>query len=522
MVKFNQTIAKTKKQMNKLRINSGFTLTELLVTIVILGILTSLSAFSWNSWQRRTAESEVKSDLTVLVSAMKNDLNFKNAFPTSLPSSFQPGSGVTITYSSGSATTYCIDGVSKKRPNITMFVNEDGRVKKGTCAGGEIADYYSEGSFVASNVSAGLNNGCAISLGKIYCWGNNAQGQLGNGTASGTVSTKPVAVDMSGALSGKTVTAIASGYAHNCALASGAIYCWGYNAAGQLGDGSNTQRNSPVQVNTSGVLNGKTITSISAGRNVTCAVASNQAYCWGENQYGQLGNNSAPTASNVPVAVSTAGVLSGGIVSQIDVGIEHVCAIAGGEAYCWGANYDGRLGNGGNTQMNVPVRVNTGLLSGKTVTQIDAGHYNTCATASGLAYCWGENDYGQLGNNTMPTDSNVPVAVSTAGVLSGKTVSSVSFNTQDGCALANGQAYCWGRNSSGSNGNGGYSTNAVPVAVNTSGVLNGKTITKLVSGANFNCALATPSVYCWGSNAQGNLGDNSTTTRPVPVKVVDP
>ena len=512
-------------KINRFRRSSlkGFTIVELMVVVSIIGILAGLTAFTFRGWQQSIAEREVRSDLTALQTAMKSYQNFNNTFPTTIPSSFNGSGNVAVSISESSTNAYCIDGVSVSKNNVTLFSRQDGSVKRGTCAGGEIVDFLPNGVLSATSISAGLNNGCAISNAKIYCWGNNAQGQLGTGATSSPVS-KPVAVDMSGALSGKTVTAITSGYAHNCALASGAVYCWGYNTAGQLGDGSNTQRNAPVAVNIAGALSGKTITSISAGRNVTCAVASGQAYCWGENQYGQLGNNNATTPSNIPVAVSTSGVLASKTVTQVDVGIEHACAVADGAAYCWGANYDGRLGNGGNTQMNVPVTVTaaSGILAGKTVTQIDAGHYNTCATASGLAYCWGENDYGQLGNNTMPNDSNVPVAVSTAGVLAGKTISSVSFNTQDGCALAAGQAYCWGRNSSGTSGTGGYTTNQVPVAVDTSGVLAGKTLTKLVSGANFNCGLASASVYCWGSNAQSNLGDESSTTRPLPVKVSNP
>ena len=223
-------------------------------------------------------------------------------------------------------------------------------------------------------------------------------------------------------------TLIAAGTAHSCMIQSGAAYCWGNNSNGQLGDGSTTNSTSPVPVYTGGVLAGRTLTQIVAGGSSTCALDSTGlAYCWGLNTSGQLGNNST-TQSPVPVAVSTSGVLAGKTLTQLAAGNAHVCALdSTGTAYCWGSNGNGQLGINSTTKSLVPVAVSTsGVLSGVTLTQITAGFGHTCAVSSaGAAYCWGANGNGQLGNSST-TQSLVPVAVSTSGVLSGVSLTQIS------------------------------------------------------------------------------------------------
>ena len=498
---------------------TGFTLVEMLVVITIVGIIASLTVVVWSGWQRRAAETEVKSDLTAVVTAMKSEQNFSNGFPTSIPSSFKASPGVTLTYASGDASSYCIDGSSKNRPNVILFVRQDGAIKKGTCLGGEIADYPAEGALVATATTTGLNSSCALSQGRPYCWGNNGQGQLGNNST--TNSNKPVAVNMSGVLSGKTVTQVSTGYSHSCAIADGAAYCWGLNSQGQLGNNSTANSSVPVAVNTSGLLSGKTITSIVAGGYFTCAVADGLVYCWGQNNYGQLGNNST-TNSLLPVAVTTTGVLSGRTVSMIDAAVDNVCVVASGNAYCWGANFYGKLGNNSTTNSSVPVAVVTsGVLNGKTITAIDGALTFMCAIANGAPYCWGWNNYGQLGDGTT-TSSNVPVAVITSGVLSGKMITQVAASVNAACVIGSGSAYCWGRGDNGELGNNTFVDSLPAVAVNTSGALNGKTLTSIAGGSNYFCAISSPDVFCWGINNWGQLGNSSSTSSSVPVRVSNP
>ena len=357
--------------------------------------------------------------------------------------------------------------------------------------------------------------------GRAVAWGFNNDGQLGDNSL--TKSLVPVVVDMSGALAGKAVTAIDAGVAHMCAVADGKAYCWGSNFIGRLGNNSLTDSAVPVAVDTTGPLAGKTVTAISAGYLHTCAVADGRAYCWGDGEYGQLGDGTPPGYSLVPVAVNTTGVFAPGVlagktVTVITAGYLHTCAVADGRAYCWGGGEHGRLGNNSLTDSYVPVAVSTaGPLAGKTVTAISAGFSHTCAVADGKAYCWGWNTYGQLGNNSI-TDSPVPVAVSTVGPLAGKTVTAIDAGSWHTCAVADGKAYCWGDNFSGQFGDTTTTGSAVPVAVDTSGVLAHKTVTAIAAGGNHTCAVADGKAYCWGFNS-GSLGNNSLTNSPVPVAV---
>jgi alpha-tubulin suppressor-like RCC1 family protein len=322
---------------------------------------------------------------------------------------------------------------------------------------------------------------------------------------------------------------IAAGATNTCSITSdGRAFCWGLNDKGQLGNNSTATSLVPVAVYTGGVLSGKTVSAIAIAQGHACALASdNQAYCWGNDASGQLGNNSTAT-SLVPVAVYTGGVLSGKTVVSIANGADHTCALASdNQAYCWGNGGIGRLGNNSTTNSSVPVAVYTGgVLSGKTLVSIASGNTETCVIASdGLAYCWGYNTRG-LGDSAGTTNSSVPVAVYTGGVLSGKTVTAVSVSGSYACARSSdGIAYCWGYNgANGQLGNNSTVTSLVPVAVYTGGVLSGKTVTAISSslgtGGGHTCILAAPSAkeaYCWGSNTNGELGNNSTASSLVPI-----
>jgi alpha-tubulin suppressor-like RCC1 family protein len=320
-------------------------------------------------------------------------------------------------------------------------------------------------------------------------------------------------------------TSIARGSNHACAVESGTAYCWGSDDDGQLGDGSTLDSSIPVAVNTSGALAGKTLTQIAGGADFTCALDSTgHAYCWGNDDHGQLGDGSTSSVI-VPVAVDTSGVLAGKTLTQIATGADFTCALdSAGAAYCWGGNDFGGLGDGSTSDSNVPVAVDTsGVLAGKTLTQIAVGDYHGCALDSlGAAYCWGWNAGGQLGNGNT-ADSSVPVAVDTSGVLAGKTLTQITGGSST-CALdASGAAYCWGDNSTGQLGDGSTTGSSVPVAVDASGVLAGKTLTGIATGPAAAQACAVDSAgkaYCWGYDQYGQLGNGTTAfDSTVPVAV---
>jgi subtilisin-like proprotein convertase family protein len=183
----------------------------------------------------------------------------------------------------------------------------------------------------ASSVSAGDWHTCAVlDDGSAYCWGRNSVGQLGDGTT--TTSSTPVAVSLP---SGRTATSVSAGGYHTCAvLDDGSAYCWGDNSDGQLGDGTTTDSSTPVAVS---LPSGLTATSVDLGEYHTCAVLDDaSAYCWGWNFYGQLGDGTT-TDSSTPVAVS---LPSGRTATSVDAGKYHTCAVLDdASAYCWGFNY---------------------------------------------------------------------------------------------------------------------------------------------------------------------------------------
>ncbi|MEI6622647.1 MAG: biotin transporter BioY [Actinomycetes bacterium] len=357
---------------------------------------------------------------------------------------------------------------------------------------------------------------CAVTTtGAAYCWGRNDNGQLGNGSFKESLVPTPV----SGLSSG--VASISRGDYGACVVTTGgAVWCWGLNTFGRLGNGTTARSLVPVPV--TGMGSG--VASISASINATCAVTTGgAAYCWGQNQYGQLGNGittNGSTTTPAPVAGMSTGVTS------ISIGWDEACAVKAGAAYCWGKNTGGALGDGTNTSSNVPVGV-SGLASG--VASISTsnnaeltGQVNkSCAvTTGGAAYCWGGNDFGGLGDNTT-SNSSTPVPV--FGMGSG--VASISSGTYVTCAVTTvGAASCWGYNGNGQVGAGMpiATDSAVPAGV--SGLASG--VASISNGDNVSCAVTTAgAAYCWGYNGEGAFGNGARgplAHSNVPVAVHNP
>ncbi|UOG67010.1 hypothetical protein LRM49_02975 [Candidatus Nanosynbacter sp. HMT-352] len=310
------------------------------------------------------------------------------------------------------------------------------------------------------SITVGYYHTCALTNeGKAYCWGWNGQGQLGNNST--TNSRIPVAVQMPAGVSFQSITV---GYYHTCALTNeGKAYCWGWNGQGQLGNNSTTNSRIPVAVQMpAGVAR---FQSIAAGYYYTCAITSEgKAYCWGRGNGGQLGNNST-TNSRIPVAVQMpAGVAR---FQSIAAGYYYTCAITSeGKAYCWGRGNGGQLGNNSTTNSRIPVAVQ--MPAGVSFQSITAGSDYTCAiTSEGKAYCWGYGSSGQLGNNST-TNSSTPVAVQMPAGVSFQSITAGSDYT---CALTNeGKAYCWGNNEYGQLGNNSTTNSSIPLAVSSVGV----------------------------------------------------
>lgn len=311
--------------------------------------------------------------------------------------------------------------------------------------------------------------------GTLYCWGDNQYGQLGTGT--NTDSTTPVAVASNAGFTNADVSAVMVGDHHTCAVQNvsshNKLYCWGRNNKGQLGDSTTTDSNRPIAVQgvfglaaSAGVpfTNGPNAKQpMSAGTEHTCATLSSdrKLYCWGENGDGQLGNNST-TDSTTPVNTNIELISAGGTyTSFIASGSNFTCARdSAGAMRCWGDNSKGQMGDGSTTDVLVPTAVpsNGGFTNSNNVETIVAGAETVCVQgASRIVWCWGANNAGQVGDNTQ-NDRNRPTQVSdnasegfTNGQLGGNN------NEHTGIAVGNSVAdgfvcitrWCWGGNSSG-------------------------------------------------------------------------
>jgi alpha-tubulin suppressor-like RCC1 family protein len=286
-------------------------------------------------------------------------------------------------------------------------------------------------------VVAGFRHTCALtSAGAVFCWGANPNGELGSDTG-GAPSLVPIAVPT--LASG--VAALAAGDFHTCALTSaGAVRCWGLNEDGQLGDGTLDSRFLPATV--SGLTTGAT--AISAGHRHTCAVVGGGLQCWGLNSAGQLGDGTTDNRST-PTAVS--GLASG--VKSVAAGISHTCALTtAGAAHCWGVNNAGEIGDGTNDQRLTPTAV-SGLGSG--VVAISAGNSRSCAvTDTGVLYCWGNNNFGAIGDGT-DTQRDLPTEVSG---LAGLGMAIATGGTHTCATLTTAGVFCWGSGANGALGNG--------------------------------------------------------------------
>ena len=297
---------------------------------------------------------------------------------------------------------------------------------------------------------------------------------------------------------------------YTCALTTtGQAYCWGANNQGQLGNNSTTNSRIPVAVQ---MPAGVSFQSIAAGSLHTCALTTTgQAYCWGANNQGQLGNNST-TNSRIPVAVQMPAGVS---FQSIAAGSLHTCALTTtGQAYCWGYGGSGQLGNNSTAVSRIPVAVQ--MPAGVSFQFIAAGYAHTCAlTTTGQAYCWGYGD--RLGNNST-TNSRIPVAVQMPAGVSFQSIAAGSLHT---CALTTtGQAYCWGYGGSGQLGNNSTAVSRIPVAVQMPA---GVSFQFIAAGYYHTCALTNEGkAYCWGQGGSGRLGNNSTTDSRIPVAVQMP
>lgn len=394
---------------------------------------------------------------------------------------------------------------------------------------------------IGSKVTCGINDS-----GKVFCWGKNNSGAIGNG-ATDADEVAPVAIQ-----STETFRSLAAGAESVCGITTaGATYCWGANDKGQLGLGDTSMRSTPTWLN-----HGRDYVKIAATAQSFCGLtATGESFCWGSDEQEQLGNGASsgnkllPSVMDVSqvsgdfrfIQLLAGGWTSCGLTSQGNVycagaysdgslgygsattapaplpvavptsqklrtltnGYDHQCGLnAQGKAYCWGINEWGQIGIGSSSAKEIYPRAVS--LPG-TFIQVVAGRNSTCGIRSdGAAYCWGSDEFGQLGDGDPKEDKNVPVPIAS----SLKFVSIAAGETHYCAITQEGLAHCWGHNDKRQLGDGTMVDSTSPKAVNGS-----RRFLSVTAGKNHSCGVAADGIsYCWGSDNVGQLGNGESIT----------
>ncbi len=367
-------------------------------------------------------------------------------------------------------------------------------------------------------IAAGENSTCAKTPldpdgGRVWCWGANTAGQVGQGITGSPVGVPTLLPDFDDVVE----LSSAGSAAHFCARKSdNSVWCWGWNVSGQVGDGtsgsSNQFRATPLRVN------GVSATGLALGGRRTCALVLGQkVQCWGLNDFGQLGDNSTEQRS-LPVTVKTGPTTDLAQVSSVGVGPTHSCATrTNGEVWCWGANSTFQLGQTTPTSSSLAIRATA--LTG--TTRVAGGDSSTCATQSNAVHCWGSNTYGELGIGELGG------SFASAQPVGNLIASTVVMGRRHACTVASGsgagQISCWGNNSSGQLGVGDQNARPSPTTVdNPDGSAPLAQATALSAGAFHTCVVRDGHPLCWGNNIFKALGDGTDTSRSRPVQVILP
>ncbi len=382
---------------------------------------------------------------------------------------------------------------------VTLTVTDNGGATGSTTRPVSVAQTLTLSAI--ADIDVGDVTVCAVGVdGRAWCWGDNSYGQLGTGdTAQGDVPRSAAE-----GYSFKKVS-VSTGGAYACGIAStGQAYCWGNQEGGRLGDGTMAPSGqfvtAPVPVS-----GGRTFIDIAAGGDHACAIATGGvAYCWGHNEHGQHGTGNFYNSA-VPVAVA-------GGLSFISITSHQMvtCGIAAdGVGYCWGNGAQGNLGSGSTSSSNVPVPISGGLR----LSSLRLGVWTACGvTTDGDGYCWGYNGSGELGiGSKSPTESLVPLKV-----VDGHKWKSINPGVAVTCGvMIDRRGFCWGGNLSGERGDGAFPSPDVTSPVPVVGNLAFSTI----DADWVTCGIASDLAYCWGPGMYGSIGDGARVDRGVPTKV---
>ena len=443
------------------------------------------------------------------------------------------------------------NGVKKK--NEDWFIDKKGKVYTwGSNGCGELGDgttNYSNEPICISDIKGSPLKGKNIvdvhnydftriardSEGKLYSWGSNFCGKLGNGTTAS--SSMPICISdiENSPLKGKNIVEV---HNYNSTIiakdSNGKLYTWGHNGSGQLGDGTTVNSSMPVCISDieSSPLKGKKIVDVhSDGFRIIAKDSNGKLYTWGDNNSGELGNGTT-TDSSMPICISDIenSPLKGKNI--VDVYDGSIAKDSNGKLYSWGSNYYGQLGNGTTENSSMPICISdieNSPLNGKNI--VDVHNYGSTIIAkdsNGKLYTWGKNNYGQLGNGTT-TNSNMPICINDIenSPLKGKNIVYVYMERYYSSVIAkdsSGKLYTWGYNGYGELGNGTTENSSMPICISDieNSPLNGKNI---VDVHNYDSTIiakdSNGKLYSWGNNDYGQLGDGTTTNSNIPICISD-
>jgi len=335
--------------------------------------------------------------------------------------------------------------------------------------------------------------------GKLWTWGNNDYGQLGDNT--GTNRSSPVQT-ITGGTNWKQVSC---GTRSTAAIKTdGTLWTWGSNSYGQLGDNTGTNRSSPVQT----ITGGTSWKQVSCGKYFTAAVKTDGTlWSWGNNGYGELGDGTGETYRSSPVQT----IAGGSIWKQVSCGSGSTAAIkTDGTLWTWGNNISGQLGDGTRTDRSSPVQTISGGTNWK---QVSCGYRNTAAIKTdGTLWTWGDNFYGQLGDGTSTSRSS-PVQTITGG----SNWKQVSCGSNSTAIKTDGTLWTWGNNRRGELGDGTETDRSSPVQT----IAGGSNWKQVSCGSRSTAAIKTDgTLWTWGLNTFGLLGDGTSTSRSSPVQTI--
>ena len=446
------------------------------------------------------------------------------AVPTEITGTFNLNSGETVVTISLGA--YHSSAVTSEGRLFTWGENLNGQVGNGTTnrryIPTDITSQFNlnEGETI-TNVSLGSYYSLAItSENRVFGWGYNLFGQLGTGTSSYDAHVVPIDITSRFGLSeGETVIKIIAGDRHASAITStGKIFIWGYNGYGQVGDGTIDTRKTPVDVTSQFGLNeGETITLLSLGNNHSSALSSEgRLFTWGYGYYGQLGDNSySNSANSTPIEITDNLKLNRGEkVIDVSLGTSHSGAVTTeGRVFTWGSNSRGQLGYQDINHQSSPIDITSNFSAVKvlennlpileTITTVSLGKsYSMALTSTGRVFTWGNNDYGQLGNEST-LSGNLPIEITARlGLNNSETVVSISLGSSHSAILTSeGRVFTWGRNYEGQLGDGTVSCKDKPIEItNQFNLSAGETIVNISLGYNNSSAISsTGKVFIWGS-----------------------